>query len=334
MPSRPARMLRPGRTVPLIFWAWPPAAAGGRHRWWAGSGSRRPPAARPGRPCCRSPQAGVPAARRAPGARAPPWPAGRRRCWRSRRRRRHLGGGRHRGRGSPGAQDRCGPPAMPRQRAPGRGGAALHAEAGTGGDLGLAARAGWASGTAALGRGYVGVDRVPSRAPSTDRTAAGLGRATLRRWRTIPDPTAGFDAAPPPGWLACGRIAVGAALVVFPGVAGRRLVRRRPPGGGDESRRIRALGVRDALRRAGHAQALEEGEQVRPWLVGWGHQRRRRRRRHAAGLGRHLPKRKRFLALLVAAGQPRRPWCWPTRWTPEATARGMLLEAPTGFEPV
>ena len=63
---------------------------------------------------------------------------------------------------------------------------------------------------------------------------------------------------------ACGRIAVGAAFVLFPGLAGRRWI------GADAARRqvkvlARAFGVRDLAIGLGVVIALDRGAPVRGW---------------------------------------------------------------------
>ncbi|MEZ5141170.1 MAG: hypothetical protein R2726_01430 [Acidimicrobiales bacterium] len=66
--------------------------------------------------------------------------------------------------------------------------------------------------------------------------------------------------------LAAGRVAVGGALVVAPGVAGRSWI--------DDAARtpaakvvLRALGIRDLVLGAGALIALERGEPVREWVL-------------------------------------------------------------------
>lgn len=100
--------------------------------------------------------------------------------------------------------------------------------------------------------------------------------------------------------MSVGRVAVGSAMALLPGLAGRRWL-------GDAARSpatkvaVRAFGTRDALVGLGTLKALEEGQPVRPWAL--------------AGVAadatdavatllafRHLPRGGRWLALLVAGG--------------------------------
>lgn len=65
--------------------------------------------------------------------------------------------------------------------------------------------------------------------------------------------------------LAAGRVAIGAALLIVPGLVGERWI-------GDAARNPavkvlgRALGVRDLALGLGTLWALERGEPVRPWV--------------------------------------------------------------------
>jgi hypothetical protein len=66
-------------------------------------------------------------------------------------------------------------------------------------------------------------------------------------------------------FIAISRIAIGAALLALPGVAGDRWIgpaAKDPP----VKVMIRGLGIRDAALGAGAYQALAAGRDVRPWL--------------------------------------------------------------------
>jgi hypothetical protein len=117
---------------------------------------------------------------------------------------------------------------------------------------------------------------------------------------TIPEPPPAFDARAVARVVACGRIAVGVGLTVLPGVAGGGWfgpVAKQPA----TKAAIRALGVRDALMGVGTLRALERGDEVRPWIIGCGIADAVDAAATLLAWG-HLPKRKRLLALAVAAG--------------------------------
>lgn len=117
---------------------------------------------------------------------------------------------------------------------------------------------------------------------------------------TIPRRTNDLDMRTLARFIAAGRVAIGTTLVVLPGVA---------TGGwlGAEGKRgatkavTRALGVRDALIGLGTIRALEHDDEVKSWLL-------------AGALSdgvdavatvlawKHLPKRRRFLAVVFMAG--------------------------------
>ena len=66
-------------------------------------------------------------------------------------------------------------------------------------------------------------------------------------------------------WLAAGRVAMGAALLIAPGFAGGRWI-------GEAARQptvkvaIRALGVRDLVLGLGTFRSIDRGEPVAPWI--------------------------------------------------------------------
>jgi hypothetical protein len=117
---------------------------------------------------------------------------------------------------------------------------------------------------------------------------------------TIPRRTNDLDMRTLARTMAAGRIAIGSALVVVPGLATSGWL-------GSDSKRgatkavTRALGVRDALLGLGTIRALEQDDEVKPWLL-------------AGALSdsvdavatvlawRQLPKRRRFLAVVFMAG--------------------------------
>jgi sirohydrochlorin ferrochelatase len=117
---------------------------------------------------------------------------------------------------------------------------------------------------------------------------------------TIPRRTNDVDLRTVARTMGATRVAIGSALVVLPGLSARGWL-------GDDSRRgstkavVRALGVRDALLGLGTIRALEQDEDVKPWLL-------------AGALSdgidavgtvlayRQLPKRRRFLAVAFMAG--------------------------------
>ena len=117
---------------------------------------------------------------------------------------------------------------------------------------------------------------------------------------TIPRRTDDLDMRSLARILASGRIAIGSAMVLVPGLVTSGWV------GADSTRGstkaiARATGVRDALIGVGTLRALEQDDEVKPWLL-------------AGALSdgidaaatvlawRHLPKRRRALAVLFMAG--------------------------------
>jgi len=117
---------------------------------------------------------------------------------------------------------------------------------------------------------------------------------------TIPRRTNDVDTRTLARTIAAGRVAIGTAMVVVPGLTTAGWL-------GAEAKRpatkavVRAAGVRDALIGLGTIRALEQDDEVRPWLL-------------AGALSdgvdavatllayKHLPKRRRFLALVFMAG--------------------------------
>ncbi|OWY62500.1 hypothetical protein B7486_58095 [cyanobacterium TDX16] len=117
---------------------------------------------------------------------------------------------------------------------------------------------------------------------------------------TIPRRTNDLDMRTLARTMAAGRVAIGSALVVTPGLASGWWI--GPEGKRGATKAVtRAMGVRDALLGLGTIRALEQGDEVKPWILAG-----------AVSDGvdavatvlawKQLPKRRRFLAVLFMAG--------------------------------
>lgn len=117
---------------------------------------------------------------------------------------------------------------------------------------------------------------------------------------TIPRRTTDVDMRTVARTVGAARVAIGSAMVVLPGLTTRGWL------GADAQRPatkavVRAAGVRDALLGLGTIRALEQDDEVRPWVLAGA---------AADGIDalgtvlawRHLPRRRRFLALTFMAG--------------------------------